>query len=207
MQLELPEDVAAEDTEYSDYPVQYIRRPVVESKAVAQAVDMIQAAKYPLILIGAGANRKSTSKMLRELVDKTGIPFFNTQLGKGVIDERHPLYLGTAALSANDFLHCAVARADLIINVGHDVVEKPPFIMQPSGTQVIQLNFYTAKVDEIYFPQLDVVGDIANAVWQIHHLTPRLAAGRFIARSLLMGCSTSMRSQSKFSLMIHSDWP
>lgn len=168
--LELPEDVAVEDTEYIDYPVQHIRRPVAESKAVTQAVQMIHAAKHPLILIGAGANRKITSNMLRELVDKTGIPFFNTQLGKGVVDERHPLYLGTAALSANDFLHCAVARADLIINVGHDVVEKPPFIMQPGGTQVIHLNFYAAKVDEIYFPQLDVVGDIANAVWQIMEL-------------------------------------
>lgn len=32
---------------------------------------------------------------------------------------------------------------------------------------VIHVNFYTAKVDNIYFPQLEVVGDIANAVWQL----------------------------------------
>lgn len=166
--VELPEDTAAEPVEYVDYPVRPNRRPVAEHKAIAQAADMIKKAKHPLLLIGAGANRKLTSKMLREFVDKTGIPFFNTQMGKGVIDERHPLFLGTAALSANDYLHCAVARADLIINVGHDVIEKPPFIMEPgSQQQVIHVNFYAAKVDEIYFPQLDVVGDIANAVWQL----------------------------------------
>lgn len=166
--IELPEDVAAEEVDHVDYPVHHSRRPLPEQKAIAQAVEMIQSAKHPLLLIGAGANRKQTSKMLREFIDKTGIPFFNTQLGKGVVDERHPLYLGTAALSANDYLHCAVAKADLIINVGHDVIEKPPFIMTPgSGQRVIHVNFYAAKVDEIYFPDLDVVGDIANAVWQL----------------------------------------
>jgi thiamine pyrophosphate-dependent acetolactate synthase large subunit-like protein len=44
--------------------------------------------------------------------------------------EDHPLYLGCCALSANDYVHCCIEKADLIINVGHDVVEKPPFIMR-----------------------------------------------------------------------------
>ena len=165
--IELPEDIAAETVEAPLLAVQRVRRPVAEEKAIAAAVAMIQSAKHPLILIGAGANRKLTSKMLAEFVEKTGIPFFNTQMGKGVLDERHPLYLGCAALSANDFLHCAIDRADLIINIGHDVVEKPPFIMRTGGAQVIHVNFFTAKVDPIYFPQLEVVGDIANAIWQM----------------------------------------
>lgn len=105
--------------------------------------------------------------MLREFVDKTGIPFFNTQMGKGVIDERDPLFIGTAALSSGDYIHCAVESADLIINVGHDVVEKPPFIMKGKGQQVIHVNFFSARVDSIYFPQLEVIGDIANAIWQM----------------------------------------
>ncbi|HTM67884.1 MAG TPA: acetolactate synthase large subunit [Candidatus Binatia bacterium] len=165
--LELPEDVAAEPAEGEPFTVSRVRRPVAEEKAVAAAAEMIEAAKSPLLLIGAGANRKLTSVMLKEFIDKTGIPFFNTQQGKGVVDERHPLFMGTAALSDNDYLHCAIAKADLIINVGHDVVEKPPFFMKPGGTKVIHVNFTSAKVDEIYFPQLEVVGDIANAVWQL----------------------------------------
>lgn len=165
--LELPEDVAAEETDAQIIAVSKIRRPVAEEKAIVRAVDMIHAANHPLILIGAGANRKLVSKMIGELIEKTGIPFFCTQMGKGVIDERHPLYLGTAALSSNDYLHCAVDNADLIINVGHDVVEKPPFIMKPNGPQVIHVNFLSAKVDEVYFPQHEVIGDIGNALWQI----------------------------------------
>ena len=40
-----------------------------------------------------------TAKVLKQLVDKTGIPFVTTQLGKGVVDERSPRFLGNAALS------------------------------------------------------------------------------------------------------------
>ncbi len=47
-----------------------------------------------------------------------------------VIADDHPLCLGCAALSSNDFVHVCIEKADLIINIGHDVVEKPPFIMQ-----------------------------------------------------------------------------
>src|SRR5690606_17937692 len=117
---------------------------------------------------GAGANRKRASIALTAFVDAIGIPFFNTQMGKGIIDERHPLYLGTAALSDDDFLHEAVYGSDLIINVGHDTIEKPPFFMHPEDNRkVIHLNFFPAEIDQVYFPQLNVIGDIANSVEQL----------------------------------------
>ncbi len=165
--LELPEDIAAEDCEDRIFDVVGFRRPDADETAIQKAAKMIENAKMPLLLIGAGANRKRTSQSLSAFIDKTGIPFFNTQMGKGVVDERHPKFLGTAALSANDFLHCAIARADLIINVGHDVIEKPPFFMEEGGTKVIHVNFFPAQVDEVYFPQLNVIGDIASSVEHI----------------------------------------
>jgi acetolactate synthase-1/2/3 large subunit len=88
-------------------------------------------------------------------------------MGKGVVDERHPRFLGNAALSSGDFLHRAIESADLIVNVGHDVVEKPPFFMKPDGFKVIHVNFSSATVDAVYFPQLEMVGDIANSIWQL----------------------------------------
>ena len=165
--LELPEDIAAERTDAVLFSRDRVRRPVPDDKAIYKAVEMIEEAERPLLLIGAAANRKRTSNMLAEFIDQTGIPFFNTQMGKGVVDERHPLFLGNAALSSNDSLHCAVARADLIINVGHDVVEKPPFFMEHGGFKVVHINFSSAEVDPVYFPQLEVIGDIGNSIWQI----------------------------------------
>lgn len=165
--IELPEDVASEETHTKPIPLFKVRRPDANDKAVRIAVDMISEAKSPLILIGAGANRKRISKMLGRLIDKCGIPFFLTQMGKGVVAEDHPLCLGTAALSDKDYLHSAVDRADLIINVGHDVIEKPPFFMSDDSARVIHVNYSAANVDEVYFPQHEVIGDIANALWQI----------------------------------------
>ncbi|MEE9270559.1 MAG: acetolactate synthase large subunit [Candidatus Krumholzibacteria bacterium] len=165
--LELPEDVAREECSAPIIPKSHSRRPVAEEKAVARAIETIEAAKHPLLLIGAGANRKMTCRALRGFIDKTGIPFFSTQMGKGVVDERDPLFLGNAALSSGDFLHRAIDHADVIINAGHDVVEKPPFLMEPGGTTVIHINFESASVDAVYFPQVSAVGDIANTIWQI----------------------------------------
>ena len=165
--IELPEDIADEQTDASLFDVVGCRRPHADMQAIDQAVTMIEAAKMPLLLIGAGANRKATGQALKEFVDKTGIYFFNTQLGKGVIDERHEQFLGTAALSDHDFLHCAIERADLIINVGHDVIEKPPFFMEKGGKKVIHVNFFAAHLDDVYFPQLNVVGDISSSVQRI----------------------------------------
>ncbi len=165
--LELPEDIAAEDCDDRVFNVVGFKRPDANEIAIREAVKMIENAKMPLLLIGAGANRKTTSQALKMFIEKTGIPFFNTQMGKGVVDERHPQFLGTAALSNNDFLHCAIDRADLIINVGHDVIEKPPFFMEKGGTKVIHINFFAAQVDEVYFPQLNVIGDITSSTKRI----------------------------------------
>ena len=165
--LELPEDIAIEETDEPLIDASLVRRPTAEIKAVRAAVQRIESAKRPLLIIGAGANRKITCKALRAFVAEFNIPFITTQMGKGVVDERSPLFLGNAALSSGDFIHRATEAADLIINVGHDVVEKPPFFMQRNGVEVIHLNFSSAVVDPVYFPQVEVVGDIANAIWQI----------------------------------------
>ncbi len=159
--LELPEDIAREEVEETLYPVIKPRYPSADDITIKEAIDMIHTSKMPLLLIGAGANRTRIGDSLKNFIEKTEIPFFMTQMGKGVVSEFHPLCLGTAALSDNDYIHCAIERADLIINVGHDVVEKPPFIMYQGGTKVIHVNFLPSDVDETYFPQLDVTGDIA----------------------------------------------
>ena len=172
--IELPEDIADEHTDSLPLKRSIARRPSADPKAVAAAVARLEAAKAPILVIGAGANRTVTGKMLRELVEKTGIPFLTTQLGKGVIDERHPKFVGCAALSAGDFVHRAVEASDCIVNIGHDVIEKPPFFMRQGGAEVIHISGRSAEVDPVYFPQIEVIGDIANAIWQIKEaITPQ----------------------------------
>lgn len=167
--IELPEDIAAEEVEDSEvFDVADFTIPNAAESTVKKAAEMITAAKNPLLLVGASANRKRVSDALTQFVNTLKIPFFNTQMGKGIIDERNPLYLGTASLSDYDFLHEAVKNSDLIINVGHDTIEKPPFFMNHSDQQkVIHINFFTAEIDEVYFPHLNIIGDIANSIEQL----------------------------------------
>lgn len=194
--LELPEDVARETSLGHVIEQGEHRRPIAEHKAIRNAIQMIEQAKRPLILIGAGANRKTAGRMIRQFIDKTAIPFFTTQLGKGVVDERHHLYLGCAALSDGDFLHNAIRDTDLIINVGHDVVEKPPFFMSQDGFKVLHINYTNAQVDPVYFPQADVIGDIGNSLYQLKEgitrqahwdFKPFLAAKIYIDENLQEG--------------------
>ena len=165
--IELPEDIADEHTDSRPLKRSSVRRPSADPKSVRQAVQALEAAKAPVLVIGAGANRTMTGRMLLQFIEKTGIPFLTTQLGKGVIDERHPKFLGCAALSAGDFVHRAIEDSDCIVNIGHDVIEKPPFFMRDGGPTVIHVSSKTAEVDPVYFPHIEVIGDIANAIWQM----------------------------------------
>ena len=92
-------------------------------------------------------------------MQKTGLMAVCTQMGKGVVSEDNPGYIGCTALSDNDLVHVAIKNADLIINVGHDISEKPPFIMEHNKPPlVIHLNFTRPNVDPVYFPHLVMVG-------------------------------------------------
>ncbi|MDY0871660.1 acetolactate synthase large subunit [Dongia rigui] len=162
--LELPEDVAAEEADAAIIPPHALELPVAGAEALDRAAAMIKAAKRPLVMLGAAASRPRATADLAQFVIRTRIPFFTTQMGKGTVPGGTELYMGTAALSERDYVHDAIDRADLIITIGHDTIEKPPFIMGPQGPQVIHVGYQPATVEQVYFPQAEVVGDIGPSL-------------------------------------------
>ncbi|WP_353183080.1 acetolactate synthase large subunit [Bosea sp. (in: a-proteobacteria)] len=164
--LELPEDVAAEEIADAPLiPVHPLDQPVAPAAALDRAAALILAAKRPLVMIGAAGNRPRLVEPLSAFVRRIGVPFFNTQMGKGAVTGGSNLYLGTAALSEGDYVHEAVAAADLIVAVGHDTVEKPPFLMRSAGgPKVIHIGYQSATVEQVYHPDAEVVGDIGASV-------------------------------------------
>jgi acetolactate synthase-1/2/3 large subunit len=121
---------------------------------------MIMGASRPLVMLGAAASRPQLAEPLSAFVRRCKIPFFNTQMGKGAVNAGSNLYMGTAALSERDWVHQAIDQADLIISIGHDTVEKPPFLMGHNGPQVIHVGATPATVEQVYFPQAEIVGDV-----------------------------------------------
>lgn len=190
--LELPEDVAAEMTNADLIPPHRRYYAVADNEVLDLAVNLIKGSKFPLVLIGAGANRQNAREAISTFIEAIQIPFFTTQMGKGVVDEDSPLFLGTAALSDDDYLHRYIHHSDLIINIGHDVVEKPPFFMENDGQKVIHINYKAAQVDPVYFPQVEVVGDVASSVV---HLTRKLKNNTYFNLSMFKDVKAEVHSK------------
>ena len=138
--------------------------PVAHPAALDRAAEMILRAKNPLIMLGAAASRPQLAEHLSAFVQRTRLPFFTTQMGKGSVAGGSNLYMGTAALSEGDYVHRAVDRADLIVAIGHDTIEKPPFIMGEGGPQVIHVGYMPANVEQVYAPQAEVIGDVGPSL-------------------------------------------
>jgi len=163
--LELPEDVAAEEApEVPLIAPHPIVLPVADPVALERAAELIRGARQPLVMLGAAASRPRLADALSDFVRRVQIPFFNTQMGKGSVAGGSGLYMGTAALSARDYIHQAIDRADLIISIGHDTVEKPPFLMGPGGPTVLHVGYLPANVEEVYFPHAELIGDIGPSL-------------------------------------------
>src|ERR1700756_2985595 len=163
--LELPEDIAGDEVEpVPMIPVHPIEIPVAHRAALDRAAGMILAAKRPLVMMGAATSRPRSTHGIASFVRRTGIPFFTTQMGKGTVPGGTNLYMGTTALSERDYVHEAIDAADLIVAIGHDPVEKPPFIMGPGGPKVIHISYTPATVEQVYFPNAEVVGDVGPSL-------------------------------------------
>ncbi len=164
--IEFPEDVSSEivtsDTK-GLLPIANTYYPHVNPKAVEEATKLIQSAKFPIVLIGGGCNRGDISTSMTNFINKTELPFFNTQMGKGVVSEDNINYIGTSSLSSGDYIHDFIKKADLIISFGNEVIEKPAFFMEENGAKVIHINHHSAMVDNVYFPILEVLGDMSSS--------------------------------------------
>jgi len=163
--LELPEDIAAEAApDMSLVPPLPMALPVAPPASLDRAAELVRAAERPLVMLGAAASRPRLADALSAFVRRVQIPFFNTQMGKGSVAGGSGLYMGTAALSERDHIHRAIDRADLIISIGHDTVEKPPFLMGPKGPKVLHVGYLPATVEEVYFPHAELIGDIGPSL-------------------------------------------
>lgn len=167
--IELPEDVAKDEVDEQPMEPIRLRRPAADHKAVKEAVDLILEAKNPIILAGNGCVRKRAAHQLRRLARKTGIGVVNTFMGKGAVpmSDEHCLY--TMGLGSGDYNNLAFDDSDLVIAVGYDLVEYSPAAWNRTpGKKIIHVDFLPAEVDKDFPVTVDIVSDLADALWQIN---------------------------------------
>jgi acetolactate synthase-1/2/3 large subunit len=178
--IELAENIAAMPATGTPLAIRSPRRPVPDDKIMDQVWARILAAKSPLIIAGNGAIRTRASKQLRIFSEATGIGVMMTFMAKGAVDLDSPQCLFTIGMGQRDYPMLAIEEADLIITIGYDMVEYAPASWNPSGEKsIIHIDFLPAEVDACYVPEIEVVGDLAHALWMLNERAQGCDAERF----------------------------
>jgi acetolactate synthase-1/2/3 large subunit len=86
--------------------------------AIAEAARLLSEAKRPLLYVGQGAVISGAGKAVTSLAEKLRAPVVNTLLGKGAVDETHPLHLGMLGMHGTAYANKAVVDCDLIMAIG-----------------------------------------------------------------------------------------
>ena len=119
--IELPRDMVAVAgiPHYKQAQIREASDPVALRAAVAEATAMLNRAKQPVILADVEIHRFGLQKELMRLIEKANIPAAATILGKSVIGENHPFYLGVyAGAMCREEVRRYVEQSDCVLMLG-----------------------------------------------------------------------------------------
>ncbi len=166
--IELPEDIASEET--SEVPMQPKRfvRPVPDREMVRLVAETLIAKKRPVIIAGNGCVRQQLDGALSRFCEATGMSVISTFMAKGAVDVDSPHCMYTIGLSGRDLPACAIDAADTILTIGYDMVEYPPMLWNAgSDKTIIHIDYTPAEIDEHYNPDFELVGDIKQTLLRL----------------------------------------
>lgn len=199
--IELPEDVAEEETEAVVQKRSEIKIPYPDSEAVKKAANMIFEAKNPLIIVSSGANRKAVTEELKDFVGRTGIYLVHTQMGKGVVPDDCGYSLFATGIHARDYVNCGIDGADLIITIGYDIVEYPPYLWNRTlDKQIINIDFVESVPDRYFNPTIEIIGDIASSIRELGASIPE-------KREFLVFKNTRSFIKDKINAAVRKSYP
>ena len=178
--LDLPADIIAKkvDEEKTALPSDpyTASRPLGDPADIARAIELLKSAKKPLVVSGSGVIWSGAAAELRAFVDRTGIPFFTTPQGRGVIPEDHDLCF-TAARSL------AFREADVVLAVGTRSNFILSYFRPPRWNPAAKLITVNIDPDEINHNKQSEVGIAADAKAALVQLTATAEAnGLAVAR-------------------------
>ncbi|WP_442579783.1 thiamine pyrophosphate-binding protein [Mesorhizobium sp. ASY16-5R] len=165
--LDLPGDVLYADVEeegiFRPVPQPETLRPGADPASIEKLAGMIREAKRPVLVTGSGILWSEASEALHRFVDASGIPFYTTPQGRGVIPEDHPFFFAQARSQA-------FKEADLVIVVGTRLnyvvshAEPPRF---SASAKLVRIDIDAAEIEGSLRLALGIVADARTALEQL----------------------------------------
>ncbi len=166
--LELPENIAAmEVNEMYTGMIEPIRprRSSPDRQSLRKAAELIEQARFPVILAGHGVVRKAAGDQLRKFAELFCIPVVTTFMGKGGMTAESDCCIGTLGLANDRQISEVFSKADLIVAIGYDLVEYAPKNWNPElDKKIIHIDFTASEVDLHYVPEIEIISDIRETL-------------------------------------------
>jgi oxalyl-CoA decarboxylase len=158
--------------------------------AVKRALDVLKAAKRPLIILGKGAAYAQADDAIRSLVEKSGVPFLPMSMAKGLLPDTHPQCAGAArstVLKDSDVVMLIGARLNWLLSHGKGKA------WGDAPKKFIQVDIEPKEMDSNVEIAAPVVGDIGSCVAA---LLDAMGGGWPAAPADWMGAVTAKRDEN-----------
>ena len=141
---------------------------------IEAAASMISYAKNPVILAGSSVIRSHATEMLTKFAEKLKLPVINTMMAKGAIPFDNPYSMWTVGIPMDDYQTKMLEKASLVIAIGYDIIEYAPAKWHMSNADIIHIDTMPADINKNYQPEVEVVGNIPDALERIMNKAARL---------------------------------
>ena len=168
--IDIPTDLMKAKKEFSG-PVKFTPpdkpAPAEAASSITDTiVAMLQQAKKPVALVGAGAKLSGATEELRRLLDQLNIPTFATVHGLGAVPPDSPYYLGMVGMHGTRAANMALHETDLLLVFGarlDDRVTGDPTRFAPEA-KIVHFEIDPAQLDRVRACELPVIGDLAETI-------------------------------------------
>jgi acetolactate synthase-1/2/3 large subunit len=168
--IDFPKDVANQRVEWHsagrvDLPG-YSPPAEPDPEAIHRAVELIRAARRPVLYVGGGVVKSEGSRALAALVEATGMPVVTTLMARGIFPDSDPRCLGMPGMHGNYTAVTAMQRSDLLISLGarfDDRVTGKVSAFAP-GALVVHVDIDPAEIGKVRRPDVAVVADCRLAI-------------------------------------------
>ena len=189
--IDLPLDVQLQEIEYDpelDEPLPVIR-PAPARARIRRAVELLMAARRPIIVAGGGVIIADASEELAALAEYLQIPVSPTLMARGAIPHDHPLFAGTVGIQTQQkYANEIFLESDCVLAIGARFGDRHTGALDVyrGARTFIHVDIEPTQIGRVFEPDLGVVGDarlaLADLLAVAREMTPAREAGAWVAR-------------------------